>query len=94
LPALTEQLKKLRKDPPSVKELDRAKNLMQTAWLQGYETYHNQASTLGLFALDDHLDRLTQYLPKLLGLTRHHLAEVIEKYFHPLALATAAIENG
>ena len=92
-PALMQLLKKLLEQPPTESELERVKNMIQTSWLQGYETYHSQASTLGLFAIDDHLERLTQYLPKLLGLTRRHLSQVIEKYFHPLALAAAIIES-
>lgn len=92
-PALNHLLKNLLEQPPTSSELERVKNMIHTSWLQGYETYHSQASTLGLFAIDDHLDRLKRYLPKLLGLTRRHLSEVIETYFHPLALAAAVIES-
>jgi hypothetical protein len=54
--------------------------MMQTAWLQGYETFHNQASTLGAYALEGHLDRLRQYLPKTLSLTRRDLQRVVRHY--------------
>ena len=57
---------------------------MQTSWLQGYETFHNQVLTLGAYALDRHLDRLKKYLPKILSLKSRDLMRVIDTYFFPL----------
>jgi zinc protease len=72
-------------------EVARAKNLMESGWLQSYETYHQQASTLGLYALDNQLDRLNNYLPKLLSLTPRALAQVAERYLHTHPLSTAVV---
>jgi predicted Zn-dependent peptidase len=73
-------LRGLKSSPPTESEIHRAKNLMQTSWLQGYETFHNQASTLGAYALENHLDRLRRYLPKILSLRRQDLNRAIDCY--------------
>jgi predicted Zn-dependent peptidase len=68
--------------------MTRAKNMIQTSWLQGYETFHNQAATLGAYALENHLGRLKTYLPKILALDQGDLANVIRRYFsNPLCSA-------
>jgi zinc protease len=90
--ALKDQLHELRRQPPSKAELARAKNVLQTAWLQGFETMHHQAATLGLFAIDDHLERLAGYLPRILAITQRQMAEAIERYLHPDSVASALIE--
>ena len=69
----------------------RAKNVVETAWLQGLETTHNQAATIGLFAVENHLDRLQKYLPRILSLTRHEIAQAVSRYFS-LPLSSAVIE--
>lgn len=89
--AIREQWMRLRRMPPTASEITRAKNILQTAWLQGFETYHNQASTLGHFALEHQLDRLKDYLPRILALTRSDLTRVIHRYAS-LPLASAIIE--
>ncbi len=84
-------LKSLIKRPPTQEEIQRAKNLVQTSWLQGYETFHNQASVVGAYALDDQLDRLTAYLPRLLSLNAKDLQAVIHRYFGQ-ELSSAVVE--
>ena len=81
----------LRRFPPGAQELTRAKNILQTAWLQGFETYHNQAATLGGFALENQLPRLRSYLPRLRALSRSDVSRVIGRYFG-LSLACAVIQ--
>ena len=90
-PAIRAILKGLKRHPPTDEEIRRAKNLMQTSWLQGYETFHNQASTLGAYELDHHLVRLKRYLPKILSLKREDLSRVINTYFSQ-ALCGAIVE--
>ena len=79
--AVRDVLQSLRKNPPSAEEIRRAKNLMQTSWLQGYETFHNQAATVGAYALDRQLQRLERYLPNVLALGPRELNRVIRTYF-------------
>ena len=55
--------------------------MIQTSWLQGYETSHNQAATIGAYALENQLERLKNYLPKILSLTPRDLKQVIGRYF-------------
>ena len=80
-PAVRAVLQSLKKHPPTPEEIQRAKNLIQTSWLQGYETFHSQASALGSYALEGHLERLRYYLPKILALQPRHLEHVIDRYF-------------
>ncbi len=90
-PAVQTLLRELKKHPPTSEEIRRAKNLIQTAWLQGYETFHNQASTLGSYALENQLERLQHYLPKILSLDRQDLTRVIADYFSQ-ELCSAVVE--
>jgi zinc protease len=90
-PAMQEVLKKLRNRPPRAEEIRRAKALIQTAWLQGYETFHNQAATLGAYGLEDHLDRLARYLPRILSLQRQEILEVADRTFSR-NLSSAVVE--
>ena len=90
-PAVRAVLDGLKKHPPTVEEVSRAKNLIQTSWLQGYETFHNQAATLGAYALDHHVDRLKRYLPNILSLTSRDLKRVISTYFFQ-GLSGAVVE--
>ena len=89
--AVEDVLRGLKKNPPKDAEIRRAKNLTQTSWLQGYETFHNQAATIGAYALENHLDRLKQYLLKVLSLDRRELEGVIDRYFSA-GLASAVVE--
>lgn len=77
---------------PSVAELTRAKNMIHSAWLQGFESYHQQASTLGVYALDNQLERLKTYLPQIAAMTAKQLSVIVERYLHTLPLSTAVVE--
>jgi zinc protease len=73
---------------PTAKEIQRAKNAIQTSWWQGWETMHNQASALGHHALDGQLDRFEQSLPKLMALKSKELHRVAKRYLtHPMGAA-------
>jgi zinc protease len=85
-------LQSLKRRKPDRQELSRAKNLIQNAWLQSFETYHQQASTLGLYALDDQLERLEKYLPRILALTPAQMGVVFDRYLSPNTLSTAVIK--
>jgi predicted Zn-dependent peptidase len=89
--AVEDVLRGLKKNPPRDAEILRAKNLVQTSWLQGYETFHNQAATIGAYALENHLERLKRYLPKILSLDRRELERVIDRYFSS-GLSRAVVE--
>jgi len=89
-PAVERLVNALRR--PARSELARAKNMIRNAWLQGFESYHQQASTLGLYALDGQLDRLKAYLPRISALGPDELAEVAERYLHARPLSSAVIE--
>jgi len=90
-PAVAAILHGLKRRPPTIEEVGRAKNLIQTSWLQGYETFHNQAATLGSYALENQLPRLKGYLPKILSLRARDLRRVIDRYFFQ-ELRSAVVE--
>jgi zinc protease len=90
-PAVAAILHGFKKRPPTIEEVERAKNLIQTSWLQGYETFHHQAATLGAYAIEDQLARLKGYLPKILSLQARDLAPVIDRYFSQ-ELCSAVVE--
>lgn len=90
-PAVRQILQGLAKRLPSEEEIRRAKNLIQTSWLQGYETFHNQASVIGSYALEGHLDWLKRYLPKIMALKQADLKRVIDRYFTQ-ELSVAVVE--
>ncbi len=83
----------LRRRPIQRDELSRAKNMIHNAWLQSFETYHQQAASLGLYALDDQLERLENYLPRILALEVGDLADTAERYLQTLPLSSAVIEG-
>jgi zinc protease len=91
-PEIERLLEALRRHPLTRDELSRAKNMISNAWLQSFETYHHQASILGLYALDDQLERLDGYLTRLLKLTPAKLAETAERYLKALPLSSAVVE--
>jgi len=81
-------LKEFLRRPPLEKEIDRAKNAIQTSWWQGWETMHNQAAALGHHALDGQLQRFEQALPKVLALSAQELHRVAVLYLsHPVGWA-------
>ncbi len=90
-PAVRSILDGLKKRPPVQEEIHRAKNLIQTSWLQGYETFHHQAAILGSYAIEGHLTRLKNYLPKILSLKARDLVPVIHRYFSQ-DLCSAVVE--
>lgn len=79
--AIRREFERLCKHPPTASEISRAKNLVQTSWLQGFETFHNQASVIGAYALDDQLGRLERYLPRLLATTAQEIQGLLDRYF-------------
>ena len=80
-PAVQSILHGLKKHPPTQEEIRRAKNLIQTSWLQGYETFHNQASTLGSYALDHHLAATQRVSAENSFAQSGDLKRVIDAYF-------------
>jgi zinc protease len=92
-PELERLIAALRRNPLSRDELTRAKNMIQNAWLQSFETYHHQASTLGLYAIDQQLDRLDAYLPRILSFTPSDLRDVADRYLNAFPLSSAQVSN-
>jgi zinc protease len=90
--AAQKELMRFRRNPPTRDEVQRSKHLLQTAWLQSYETFHSQASTVGSFALDHHLDRLERYLPRLMAVTTKELKAVVDQYLQAAHFSTAVVE--
>jgi zinc protease len=73
------------------KEVTRAKRQIQQSWLQSFESYHQQASNIGLYSIDHQLPRLANYLERINSITTNKLQKTAEKYLNDLALSTAVI---
>jgi predicted Zn-dependent peptidase len=83
-----------RRKPFTQAEVGRAQNLLQSAWLQGFETYHQRASTIGLYALDHQMERLEGYMPRLMALTPADVNDVAARYLDKLPLSSAHVGIG
>jgi zinc protease len=92
-PEIERVFESLRRRAPERKELSRAKNIIHNAWLQSFETYHQQATNIGLYALDGQLNRLETYLPRIAGVTASDLSQAAERYLAAGALSSAVISS-
>jgi predicted Zn-dependent peptidase len=75
----------------SDEEVTRAQNLLHHAWLQSFETYHQQAACIGLYAMDNQLPRLNQYLQRIFSVTVRQLERAAAHYLDRLPLSTAIV---
>ncbi len=90
--AIRTLLRNLKVSPATPAEILRAKKLLETSWFQGFETIHGRAGLIGSFALENHLERLEAYLPRLLSVTSRQLQEVANRYLGERSWSSAVIE--
>jgi zinc protease len=74
------EIKNIKSTPIRADELSRAKARIKSEWLHGSETPHGQASTLGSLGVLDHLNLVTDYLPKIDALTIDDLMAAFETH--------------
>jgi zinc protease len=78
--AIQSELKEVESNPFTSAELARAKARIKSEWLQGSETAHGQASTLGNLASLGHLPVIESYLNRVNELTTDELMSVFNKH--------------
>lgn len=78
--AVREEMSRVRKNPFNNEELTRAKARIKSEWLQGSETAHGQASSLGTLATLGYIDVIEDYLGEVDALTTDDLMMAFEKH--------------
>lgn len=73
-------------------ELQRAITMFESAWVMDFETFHNQAAVLGRYAIQNELERLAEYLPRIRAVTREDLARLHHAYLRQTPFSTARVE--
>ncbi|MGQ9747986.1 MAG: M16 family metallopeptidase [Candidatus Caldatribacteriaceae bacterium] len=79
--AIQRELERLFKEPPTVEELERAKNLLKSSFYNTIETTLGSAELLGRFDVIDNVDHPLRFLLHLERFEQSHLLEVAKKYF-------------
>ena len=74
------ELERIRREPPSADELERARNLLMADWAFGIETVGEQAMVMGLAASLFDLEYPVRHLRRLLEADGERLAEVADRY--------------
>lgn len=83
LAAISEEFQNLRKDPIRPAELERARARIKSEWLQGSETPHGRASTLGSLHALGAIDVIETYLKRIDDITADELMDVAFRHVDP-----------
>jgi zinc protease len=78
--AIEAELAGMPEHPFTNRELERAKARIKSEWLQGSETAHGQASSLGNLAALGHINLIESYLRDVDALTTTDLTDVFKKH--------------
>jgi zinc protease len=70
-------------DPPTLEEVERARQIATADWVFGHEKVHQQAISLGLSTTLFDLDAINRHLTGLLTASPERVAEVISRYLRP-----------
>jgi zinc protease len=81
--AIASEFNNLRKDPIRQAELDRARARIKSEWLQGSETPHGRASTLGSLNALGAIDVITSYLKRIDEITVDELMDLAFRHVDP-----------
>jgi zinc protease len=81
--ALYKEVERIKKEPPTAFELEKAKNQAESAFLMGQDSLHFQAEMLGMFELLGDWRMRDQYLKGIKAVTAAEVSQVAEKYLTP-----------
>jgi zinc protease len=81
--ALLEELERVKTEPASDEELERAKNQIEAAFVWGQDSIYSRASALGRFELMGSWRLLDQFVPLIRAVTAADLQRVARAYFPP-----------
>lgn len=78
--ALFEEVEKIRKEPPTDREVQKAKNQVEAAFIMGQDSFYAQASLIGMFEMTGGWRFIEKYLEGVRKVTPEDVRRVAEKY--------------
>jgi len=81
--ALEEELERLRSEPVSSEELEKAKNQAEAEFVYGQDSLFYQAMLLGQFETASDWKKIDGYIPSIRKVTAGDIVRVARKYFTP-----------
>ena len=81
--ALEEELERLRNEPVSTEELEKAKNQAEAEFVYGQDSLFYQAMLLGQFEIASDWRKIDGYIPSIRKVTAGDITRVARKYFIP-----------
>lgn len=78
--ALNEEIEKLRKSPPSEREVQKAKNQIESSFVMGQDSIYVQAMQYGMFEMLGDWRLMDKYLAGIRKVTQEDVVRVAEKY--------------
>jgi len=81
--ALLEELERVKTEPVTDEELERAKNQIEASFVWGQDSIYSRASALGRFELMSSWRLLDQFVPLIRAVTAADLQHVARAYFPP-----------
>ena len=81
--ALLEELERVKTEPVTDEELERAKNQIEASFVWGQDSIYSRASALGRFELMSSWQLLDQFVPLIRAVTAADLQRVARAYFPP-----------
>ena len=81
--ALLEELERVKTEPVTEEELERAKNQIEASFVWGQDSIYSRASALGRFELMRSWRLLDEFVPLIRGVTAADIQRVARAYFPP-----------
>lgn len=94
LNAIQDELDDLKLHPPAESEIIRAKNYLLSNWIFDNETFHQQASNLGLYGVLDRLSFYNKYAKNINKVTVKDIMRVFNRYIKEERKAVSIIVPG
>jgi zinc protease len=89
--ALLEELERVKAEPVTDEELERAKNQIEASFVWGQDSIYSRASALGRFELMGSWRLLDQFVPLIRAVTAADIQRVARAYFPPARKTTGIL---
>jgi zinc protease len=90
--ALIEQIDKLKEEPPTAKELEKARNAIEAGFVFAQDSLFYQGMLLGEYEVAGDWRRIDEYLPAIRAVTTEDLIRVARVYFDEVQRTVATLE--
>jgi zinc protease len=81
--ALDQEIERLEKEPVTERELEKAKNQLEAAFIFGQDSMFNQARLLANFEIAHAWKEIDDYLPSIRKVTAQDIQRVAKRYLIP-----------